>query len=214
VSGDILAEIDAVVKVSDELFDEVIEERAKANGLARVPRNVTEVVDVLFGHVHPKPGKPYLINEDEAWSSESIHVGINVSATDDRLSEYSSEIMELHARHRLERGLAIDSEVLSARNRDPRQRREFAMAWRDDAEHHIAYAYSRGDITDRIYLDLRRKVGDAYFTMIAIRPGETIPAGPDEEIVQTGAGRWRLQRRQPAVERTGEPRRAWWRWNA
>lgn len=211
MSDDILERIDSVVKASDEISDELIEERARANGLARVPRNVTEVVDVLFGHINPQRGKPYLADEEGIWNDRSVTVDVDRERTYDRLSGYMDEITRLQTMHRVERTLAIDSSTYTARMaQNPDIRRQFAEGWREQAHRIVDRAFSRGELNATSHRALHHRIEGAYTLMIQVRPGEEIPVTPDEELIETGTGRWRLRRRQPAVERSGERREPWY----
>lgn len=210
MSDDILKRIDSVVKASDEISDELIEERARANGLARVPRNVTEVVDVLFGHINPQRGKPYLADEEGIWN-DRVTLDVDRQRTYDRLSAHMDEITRLQAVHRIERTLAIDSSTYTARMApNPDIRRQFAEGWREQAHRIVERAFSRGELNAASQRALYHRIEGAYTLMIQVRPGEEIPTTPDEEVIETGGGRWRLRRRQPAVERSGEPRQPWY----
>jgi hypothetical protein len=206
VNGDILSRIDEVVNESDGLSDEMIRERARENGLEKVPEDVTEVVDVLFGDVIPRRGNLYdhtgaLYGElndfdfrPNTWNFVSCEFSSAHLLTFGRIAETMSEQFKSQmVYHRLVRYTSSRSDVVCGiiYMRQP-SRYQNAVSWKLDIYDTIDIARQTYEYVGQKYAYLVRRVEEAFNRMIVPQEGEEVFQSFDEQsrAVTTGSGCW------------------------
>lgn len=168
----ILEEIDEVVKSSEQLSDELIEVRGREHGLERIPRNVTEVVDVLFG------GPPRV-------QHRSVNVSIPAGIRIDCYTEAANQTLQ---RFRLHESLQIVATYYALRSLPFTQRLIQANEWLRSCQIEIRYYERR--LTSQQIEEVLAEVTKTYQRLASPQTGEEIVPPQGKEILSMGAGRW------------------------